>query len=191
MSKWFTGLTEPLGTNICIRSDGSQRLSMDMFSHSWLISCLFLFLFLRTVRARRASRCGASPQSEVTMAVDHPNTRDSWNSAILGLDPKRAARLTGRMALSESKFVLMTDKGRFTQIDRTQGRLLTSARCTAPGRLVIEGTIPQAGGQPGVYRLEAMFTEAEAWAVALQPFVDPDAPKFGVMPPNLAGPKTT
>ena len=159
-----------------------------------LFLCLFLFLFLRTVRARRAFLAvELLPKSEVSMAVDRfPIRAMAFGTApILGLDPKRAARLTGRMALSESKFVLMTDKGRFTQIDRTQGRLLTSARCTAPGRLVIEGTIPQAGGQPGVYRLEAMFTEAEAWAVALQPFVDPDAPKFGVMPPNLAGPKTT
>lgn len=156
-----------------------------------LFLCLFLFLFLRTVRARRAFHAvELLPESEVEMSIDRfPIRAMAFGTApVLGLDPKRAARLTGRMALSKSRFVLMTDKGRFAQIDLGKGRLLTSVRCTAPGRLVIEGTIPQTGRQPGVYRLEAMFPEAEQWALALQPFVDPEAPKFGVMPPNLKTP---
>jgi len=153
-----------------------------------LFLCLFLFLFIRTVRARRAFHAvELLPDTEVEMSANgFPIRAMAFGTAsVLGLDPKRAARLTGRMALSASRFVLMTEKGRFTQIDRGQERLLTSARCTAPGRLVIEGTIPQTGRQPGVYRLEAMLADAEAWAVALQPFVDPKGPKFGNMPASM------
>ena len=148
--------------------------------------------FVRHLRTRRRNlRKPLMPQDEIVLQINRvPIRAMSYGTAsVMGLDPKRAVRLTGRMALSKDRFVLITDQGRFADIRSDQKRLLTSARCTAPGRLVIEGTIPQAGSAPGVYRLELLFEQATEWALALQPFVDADAPKFGVMPPTMANPK--
>ena len=149
---------------------------------------LLSLFFVRTLRQRRRNLTKSLlPEDEILLQVNRvPIRAMSYGTApVLGLDPKRAVRMTGRMALSNERFVLMTDQGRFTDIRVDQKRLLTSARCTAPGRLVLEGTIPQAGKKPGVYRLEILFAQATEWAVALQPFVDKDAPKFGVMPPTM------
>jgi len=149
---------------------------------------LLVIFFVRHLRTRsRNLKQTLLPQDEVILEVKRvPIRAMSYGTAkVMGLDPRRAVRLTGRMALSKDRFVLVTDQGRFADVRIDQRRLLTSARCTAPGRLVLEGTIPQAGRAPGVYRLEVLFAEAPAWAEALQPFVDADAPKFGVMPPTL------
>ena len=153
---------------------------------------LLSIFFVRHIRARRRNLSKPlMPQEEIVLQANRvPIRAMSYGTApVMGLDPKRAVRLTGRMAMSKERFVLVTDQGRFTDIRIDQKRLLTSARCTAPGRLVIEGTIPQAGRSPGVYRLELLFEQATEWALALQPFVDSDAPKFGVMPPSMSGSK--
>ena len=155
---------------------------------------LLALFFLRTVRTRRRNlNRPLLPEDEILLQVNRvPIRAMSYGTApVMGLDPKRAVRLTGRMALSKERFVLITDQGRFADIRVDQKRLLTSARCTAPGRLVLEGTIPQAGKAPGVYRLELMFEQATEWALALQPFVDAEAPKYGVMPPTMSDTEPT
>ena len=149
---------------------------------------ILLVLFIRTARIRKRN-LSIPLLGEETALIEMnrvPIRAMSFGTTnVMGLDPKRAVRMTGRMAVSHKRFVLLTDQGRFADVRVDEGRKLTSVRCTAPGRLVIEGTIPQVGKTPGVYRLEVLFEAAGEWAIALQPFVDPDAPKFGVMPPLM------
>ena len=154
---------------------------------------LLIMVIIFIITVRRRSRYLSVPllaDGEAILTEEKVSIRamSFGTTNVMGLDPKRAVRMKGRMALSDTRFVLVTDQGRFADIRVDQGRKLTSARCTAPGRLVIEGTIPQVGRQPGVYRLEVLFERATEWALALQPFVDPDAPKFGVMPPTMKSP---
>jgi hypothetical protein len=162
------------------------------------IFCTALFIlvlfFIQTIRRRsRQLAVFLLAGDEAKMTEDKLSiwAMSFGTTKVMGLDPKRAVRMRGRMALSKTRFVLVTEQGRFADVRVDEGRKLTSARCTAPGRLVIEGTIPQVGRQPGVYRLEVLFDRAADWAVALQPFVDPDAPKFGVMPPVMQPPKSS
>jgi hypothetical protein len=145
--------------------------------------------FLRTLRSRRAlAQRVLLPTDEVILAANGVQIKamSYGTKQVKGLDPKRAVRTRGRLAVSKDRFVLVTDQGVFLDMRRGQLRLLTSVRCTAPGRLVIEGDIPQAGRVPGVYRLEVFFEQAHQWPAVLQPFVDEDGPKFGLMPPTMS-----
>ncbi len=88
-----------------------------------------------------------------------------------GMSTTKANRTVGDLWLAADAFVLACNRGVLVDATATSGRTLTSARCTGPGRLVLEGEVATPEGPPGLYRVEAQLDDAEAWAAALQPFV--------------------
>ena len=91
-------------------------------------------------------------------------------NGLRGMKKGRQNRTTGDMVLTNDRFVLATNRG--TIVDaRHDHPTFTSARCTGPGRLVLEGQFPASKGDPGLYRVEMMLKNADAWAQWLQPFV--------------------
>lgn len=97
---------------------------------------------------------------------------------MMGLDPKRTNRLVGDLVLTEERFVLGSDRGLLADVGDDHGRRFTSARCTGPGRLVLEGELVNPAGEMGLYRFELVVQDAPAWARALQRFVKPGAEPF-------------
>ena len=65
----------------------------------------------------------------------------------------------------------------------SKGRRFQSVRCTGPQRLVIEGDVPGVS-VAGSYRFELVLDDAQEWARALEPLVEPngDALRFGQLP---------
>lgn len=90
---------------------------------------------------------------------------------VLGLNPKRTTILRGDMAMTGDRFVLASSRGPLVDLGPDRGRRFTSARCTGPGRLVIEGDMPRGDGNTGLYRFELVVTDGPGWAQALAPFV--------------------
>jgi len=106
---------------------------------------------------------------------------------VLGLKPRRPNRCRGDMVLTRDRFLLSTRRGPLADIGEGRGRRFTSVRCTGPGRLIMEGRLPQARGDAGVFRFELHLPDAVDWAHALQPFVeaDPEGPTYGVAIPDV------
>lgn len=104
---------------------------------------------------------------------------------FFGFDPSRLGLTIGDLALTDREFVLATNRGVLVSLDTEERRRFTSARCTGPGRLVLEGDLPQASDRPAHYRLEVAVDEAEQWAEALIPFVAAPAEgrRFATRPP--------
>lgn len=98
--------------------------------------------------------------------------------ALPGMTTNKANRTTGDLVLLADRFVLATGRGAIADLREGRGRRFTSVRCTGPGRLVIEGDVPNPSGNPGLYRVEVMLEDATQWAEALQPWVREDAEKF-------------
>lgn len=103
-----------------------------------------------------------------------------------GMDPKRVNRTLGDLLLSSDRFVIASNRGVLVDVGPDRGRRFTSARCTGPGRLIIEGEIPNPGQEMGLYRFELSVADAAAWATALEPFVaEPGkGPRYAVRPPG-------
>lgn len=92
-------------------------------------------------------------------------------TAVLpGLRARGANRTRGDLVLCADRFLVVSNRGCVLDLRRGSGSGLTSARCTGPGRLVLEGRVPSPSGRPGLYRVEAPVDDAEGWAVALRPF---------------------
>jgi len=107
-------------------------------------------------------------------------------AALPGMNPRRANRTGGDLLLTADRFLLASGRGTLLDLRPERGRRLTSVRCPAPGKLVIEGDRPGARGQPGLFRIEVMLPDAVAWAEALQAFVvagDGEAMTYAVKPP--------
>ena len=100
--------------------------------------------------------------------VDGPNV-------LPGMNPSRSNVTTADLVLSEDRFVLASERGVLIDVGVSRGVPLGSARCTGPGRLVIEGDVPRMTGVPGRYRLEMALDDAEGWAEDLARFVRPVA----------------
>ena len=98
--------------------------------------------------------------------------------ALPGMTTNKANRTTGDLVLLADRFVLATGRGAVADLREGRGRLFTSVRCTGPGRLVIEGDVPNPSGNPGLFRVEVMLDDAREWADALKPWVREDAEKF-------------
>ncbi len=99
--------------------------------------------------------------------------------AVPGMGRRRASRTTGDLVLLRDRFVLATGQGVLADLRPDRGRRFSSARCTGPGRLVIEGDLPSPRGQPGLYRVEIAVPDAPEWARALRPWVREGAERFG------------
>ena len=98
--------------------------------------------------------------------------------ALPGMTTNKANRTTGDLVLLADRFVLTTGRGAIADLRDGRGRRFTSVRCTGPGRLVIEGDVPNPNGKSGLYRVEMMLEDAGEWADALQPWVQEGAEKF-------------
>ena len=90
--------------------------------------------------------------------------------AMMGLDPRRRNRTRGDLAMTESRFLIASARGVLADIQRDGGSHMTSARCTGPMRLVLEGDIALPD-RVGRFRYDLVIPDAEGWAAALRPFV--------------------
>lgn len=95
--------------------------------------------------------------------------------ALPGMNPKKSNRTTGDLVIAtseagEGRLVVASARGLLLDIGPGRGRPLRSARCTGPGRLVIEGDTPIGDGSAGAFRLEVTVDDAEGWASDLRPF---------------------
>jgi hypothetical protein len=134
---------------------------------------------------RRAVR-SVDPATIVRMARDvHIRAAIDRIPAFSGLDPERVNRTRGDLVLARDRFLVATDRGILADVGPDRGRPFTSARCTGPTRLVIEGEVARGDGTSGTYRFEFVVDDAEGWAEALVPFVlaSSDGPRFAVRPP--------
>lgn len=128
---------------------------------------------------RQAALSGIDPDAivrerrGVSMRVLVQGTR-----ALPGMTTNKANRTTGDLVLLADRFVLATGRGAVADLREDRGRRFTSVRCTGPGRLVIEGDVPNPNGNPGLFRVEVMLEDAREWADALKPWVREDAEKF-------------
>jgi hypothetical protein len=90
------------------------------------------------------------------------------------LDLDRPRSLNGDLGLGRDRFVVTSSHGVLIERTGADGPAITSARCTGPRRLVIEGDVT-AGEAPATWRFEIGVDDAEGWAAALAPFVRQDA----------------
>ena len=102
----------------------------------------------------------------VSMKVMVQGTR-----TLPGMSTSRANRTTGDLILMQDRFLLTSGRGPLADL-RPGRRKFKSVRCTGPGRLVIEGDVPNSGDRPdGLYRVELVVEDANEWAKALEPWV--------------------
>ena len=90
-----------------------------------------------------------------------------------GMSTSKANRTLGDLVLLEDRFVLACNRGKLLDLQPAHEQMLSSARCTGPGRLVLEGALAVPAGVTGHYRIEVATERAKQWAEALEPFVDP------------------
>lgn len=104
--------------------------------------------------------------------------------ALPGMNPRKANRTTGDLALSEDRFLLVSARGLVADMAPAAGRRFTSVRCPGPGKLVMEGRVSRPSGPAGQFRVEVILPDAVEWADALQPFVEAstEGPRFAVRP---------
>lgn len=135
------------------------------------------------IRRRGASRI---PRGEVVREVRGVTMRVlvQGTRALAGMSTRNANRTRGDLVLGRDRFVLVTNRGVIADVGPEGRRPFTSVRCTGPGRLVIEGDVPQQSGRPGLFRVELPLPDAEEWAAALQPFAQREGrtPRFGRRP---------
>lgn len=91
---------------------------------------------------------------------------------FLGMRPGRPHPAHGDLLLTADRLLLATDRGVLADLRVAGPSRLASARCTGPGRLVLEGQVPHPSGPAGLYRIELVVDDAPAWVEALGPFAD-------------------
>lgn len=94
-------------------------------------------------------------------------------TAVLpGMRPRRANRTTGDLLMTADRFLVPCNRGVLIDLSRHEGRLFRSARCTGPGKLVIEGDVARPSGPPVEFRVEVGgLVDAPAWAEEMQGWV--------------------
>jgi hypothetical protein len=159
----------------------------------WLVALLgslfgFVALLNGLARLRRWRTVRSIDPADVVMRAANATVRASLHGvpSFAGLDPDALNRMRGDLVLTHERFLLVVDGGVLADLGPGYGRRFTSARCTGPSRLVIEGEVPRKDGQVGSYRFELVVDDAEGWAEALVPFVEPPAGelRFAVRPPR-------
>jgi hypothetical protein len=137
---------------------------------------------------RRRALAGLDPEGVLRLERGVPIRALLYGTPpMLGMNPKRANRLKGDLALTEDRFLLTSSRGLLADLGPEHGRRFTSVRCTGPGRLVIEGDVPRSDGAKGLYRFELVVDDAPGWAEALSPFVreDEEGRRFARRPPRM------
>lgn len=75
------------------------------------------------------------------------------------------------LVVGGGRLLLSSQRGLLVDVGPGHGRPLGAARCTGPGRLVLEGDVPRITGDVAAWRMELAIDDAEGWAEALRPFV--------------------
>lgn len=88
---------------------------------------------------------------------------------LLGFEPDTRHHLAVELVLAPKRFAVVCDRGLLIDA-RLDGARLTSARCTGPARLVLEGDLPSPNALAPKYRLELTLADAESWAASLAPW---------------------
>ena len=89
-----------------------------------------------------------------------------------GMNPAKANRTRGDLVYGGERFLLVCNRGILGDWRLDRGQPFRSARCTAPGRLVLLGESPRPHGMPGQYRIEIDGLEdAKEWAYKLDSWV--------------------
>ena len=96
---------------------------------------------------------------------------------LLGFEPNAVHHLQVDLVLAPARFGVVCDRGLLVDA-RIDGARLTSARCTGPGRLVVEGDVPSPHAVVPKFRLELTLPDAEGWATALAPWCKGDTVPF-------------
>jgi hypothetical protein len=127
-----------------------------------LIGVLAAVKLLGHVRRRAALR-GLEGDTLLRLAPHVAARLALWRTGpVLGLLPGRTHALRVDLALTDDRLLLATDAGVLLDLHRSQAAMLRSARCTGPGRLVLEGALGE-----GTWRLDVVVHDAEAWAAQL------------------------
>lgn len=136
---------------------------------------LALFLVGAAVRAggawARRRHVAAIGRPDRTAAGVRVRATVDGSAVLPGMKPGRGNVTIADLALGGGRFVLSSERGVLVDVGASHGRPLGSARCTGPGRLVLEGDAPRLTGPPGSWRMEITIDDAEGWARALQPYV--------------------
>lgn len=88
-----------------------------------------------------------------------------------GMSTTKANRTAGDLWLASDMLVVACNRGVLIEVSGSTAGTLTASKCTGPARLVLEGAVPVADGQPGLYRIEVQIDDAPGWASAIAPFV--------------------
>lgn len=139
----------------------------------------------RLLRWRAVSRIAPDAILRISRGVSVRATLHHQPPGFSGLDPQHLNRVSADLVLTGDRFLLASDHGVLADLLVEGPRGFTSARCTGPNRLVLEGEVPRGADEPGSFRFELVIEEAETWAEALVPFVRAaaDGPRFAVRPP--------
>jgi hypothetical protein len=155
----------------------------------------FIVLFLISLlgrlvqwRIRLAARSKIAPETVQREAFGvHARAFVSGTSAFKGISSRYLNRVKIDLVLASDRFLMVSSRGTLLDVGLRHGRKFQSVRCTGPQRLVIEGDLPGVSAA-GSYRFELVLDDAEAWATALEPLVEPNAETlpFGQLPTSAA-----
>lgn len=155
-----------------------------LISFSVILSLLLLFARVVQWRIRRAALANIPRDSIQREAYGvHARAFVSGASGFRGISSRYLNRVKIDVLLTEDRFVMVSGRGVLLDIGFVKGRRFQSVRCTGPQRLVIEGDVPGVS-VAGSYRFELVLDDAQEWARALEPLVEPngDALRFGQLP---------
>ena len=126
---------------------------------------------------RRSQLTHKIPEDQIVRALRGASllVRTQGPPVFPGMSTTKANRSIGDLVLTADRMLLVCNRGPLLDIGPERGRKLSSARCTGPGRLVLEGELPVPAGVTGRYRIEVAADDAPSWASALAPFVRPEA----------------
>ncbi len=93
------------------------------------------------------------------------------SSVLPGMRAGKSNLTSADLVLGGDRVILSSQRGLLVDVGAAHGRRLGSARCTGPGRLVLEGDVPRLSGDAAGWRMELALDDAEGWAEALRPFV--------------------
>jgi hypothetical protein len=147
----------------------------------FLVSLLGRFVQWRIRSAALASVSRDAIQREAYGV--HARAFVSGASGFRGISSRYLNRVKIDVVLTADRFLMVSSRGALLDVGLTKGKKFQSVRSTGPQRLVIEGDVPGVS-VAGSYRFELVIEDAQGWARALEPLVEPNADElqFGQIP---------
>jgi hypothetical protein len=130
---------------------------------------------------RRRRMTAGVDEEAITRAVRGVSLRVlvSGAAALPSMSTTKANRTVGDVVVTGDRMLVVCSRGTLVDIRPGRGRTLKSVRSPGPGRLVIEGEVPAASGDPGSYRIELIVEDANAWVDELSRFRESDNGGYG------------